>query len=81
MSLAGSGGHAECLLDKFGLSGHVRFRQPSDLPFSNDVHRFVSRDGIYSALEGSKSLARGDALFEETVISEIICEWPGTICE
>ena len=50
------------------LPDHIAFRQPADLTFLDHVHRLVSSDRVQRAAHGPEPEARGDSLFDETVI-------------
>lgn len=50
------------------LPDHIVLRQPADLTFPDHVHRLVSCDRVQRATHTPEPQARGDSLFDETVI-------------
>jgi hypothetical protein len=50
------------------LPNDIAFRLPTDLTFSDHVHRLISGDRVERATHGPKPQAGGDSLFDETVI-------------
>ena len=58
----------EDLMHESNLAGDVALFQPSYLPFSDHVHRFVSRNRVECPADRSEPKARNDPLLDEAVI-------------
>lgn len=65
---AGLRSDTEQSVDESSLTYYVALPKPTDLPFSDRVHRLVTFDRAPRFFGRSKPQARGDSLFNETVI-------------
>ena len=66
--LISSGGYSKQAGDEYDLSLHVPFVHPFDLPFSDQVHRFVSLQRSPRGVEGEETQPRFDQSFDKAVI-------------